>query len=1443
LHKRKKWIVSLSIVFCFLIGLNYLVNRYVDEVVGNLIREFVREKSDGFYTVEFDDIAYILNNGRFLVTDFEFSIRQDQPKSQVADTLDHSYTYTATIPKLHIDIIDFWSVFIRKKLRVIGIEIYSPIINITNLNKYKHPKKISFEAGNLYKVLSLHLEELQINNFAITEGALNYHTLGGADYDNFQVNGLNFKVQNFLVNKSSAQRDDKFFYTDDIFLETGNQELLLKDSIHKVSFDKFYISTRTNELGFENLNVTQRKDPEADKLSHDRYEISLPDLRFAGVDFVSAYNDNLLLIDSIHIGQPVIDLIKRAKKTAKKPERDNLLDLFMMYHDYLEINHLHLAEARLILTDETGPHPKKYNVDHIGATVSNIKIDTSHSSIHAYGFDFSKIDLVVKDYEVTLPDSANTIKFAEFTMSSEPYTITLKDLSVQPDGRRTTANSIFAHIPYLVVTGFDVAKAINRDTLQIKEFYVENPEIKISPARSREVNSTALDTAGLFGLYTKINSVFALFEIDRFNINNGKLNFSNPDAASAIDLHNLNLSLKNIKVDSILCREKSLIGKSRYDISFKNSSFSSENGEAKLESLNFAFMGGHLKIDNLNYKKSGETAGAETTFYLGSISVTGIDPDEILFSSKISLDTLAFQNADISLNALSFSKSKMEGFSTEHPPLPPITVKHFVVDHCAIDYNSENGPVFSTDNVNINISDLSLDQSLGDKPMNMFDFRRINKISVQDYNLFLTGQEHLLEIKELDMVDNSTVSISNISLIPSGKPNNQYRIHAPKILVTGVDLKKILKDSYYDGDEIIIDQPTLFLKLAQGRQEKLTNMDLGFIPLLLRDKFLGAQANCFQVHDASILVRQKTANDSLIVECDKLDLTVEQFRVDSTTEMVPDQFLFANDVKLMGEYLSFYQPGSGHFYSINHCDLSTKERDIRLDGIYVNTSIGNLSDEDGKMKLTIDFLNMVDLDFFNLTQNKKLDLSQISIDNCKMVLVPPAKKVDSEQSGTSGSGIREFRIYEQNYPFDTMLLKSINIGQLFVTNSELIVDDPVEQRTNLVLPDIWLLAEGIKYNPVTALDSTRIFYSDNIVTKLTNLSYVLPDNLAAIKVHELSLNSQDSTVKIRNFILDPLISKYDYAYAKGYQSTWMRLENDSIVINKVDFLGIINNKTFRAGKMDIARVDFEIYRDKRIPFPEWQRRPLPQTELKDLGFTIQIDTINLNDSYIGYQEHAEKSNTPGEVFFTDLNARVVNVTNDSLHTLKFPRTNISAAAKVYGKGEVNAQFQFDLLNPENIHTYGVEVDSFDITEFNRILIPNASAQVKSGKTERIVMTARANNEYSYGEMRFYYHDLKVQLLNRESETPKGLGNILGSFFANTFIIRTNNPKNFVLRKGDIFFERDEKRAIFNYWTKSFLSGVVSSIGVANNKKKIKRMQEENLKKIQQKKSEELTLHK
>jgi hypothetical protein len=45
LRKRRKWLIRLTIAFGVLIGINFLINNYVDKVVGDLIREFVDEKS------------------------------------------------------------------------------------------------------------------------------------------------------------------------------------------------------------------------------------------------------------------------------------------------------------------------------------------------------------------------------------------------------------------------------------------------------------------------------------------------------------------------------------------------------------------------------------------------------------------------------------------------------------------------------------------------------------------------------------------------------------------------------------------------------------------------------------------------------------------------------------------------------------------------------------------------------------------------------------------------------------------------------------------------------------------------------------------------------------------------------------------------------------------------------------------------------------------------------------------------------------------------------------------------------------------------------------------------------------------------------------------------------------------------------------------------------
>jgi hypothetical protein len=99
---------------------------------------------------------------------------------------------------------------------------------------------------------------------------------------------------------------------------------------------------------------------------------------------------------------------------------------------------------------------------------------------------------------------------------------------------------------------------------------------------------------------------------------------------------------------------------------------------------------------------------------------------------------------------------------------------------------------------------------------------------------------------------------------------------------------------------------------------------------------------------------------------------------------------------------------------------------------------------------------------------------------------------------------------------------------------------------------------------------------------------------------------------------------------------------------------------------------------------------------------------------------------------------------------------------------------------------------------------------------------QANDHYALGEMKFYYKDLKISVLKENAENVEENASFK-SFFANAFIVHKKNPRFLFVKKGDIYFERNEEKSIFSYWAKSILSGVVTSIGAGSNKKEIKEL--------------------
>jgi len=128
------------------------------------------------------------------------------------------------------------------------------------------------------------------------------------------------------------------------------------------------------------------------------------------------------------------------------------------------------------------------------------------------------------------------------------------------------------------------------------------------------------------------------------------------------------------------------------------------------------------------------------------------------------------------------------------------------------------------------------------------------------------------------------------------------------------------------------------------------------------------------------------------------------------------------------------------------------------------------------------------------------------------------------------------------------------------------------------------------------------------------------------------------------------------------------------------------------------------------------------------------------------------------------------------------------------------------------------INPVDARILNPALIPLVSVKLESGFLDTLSMQVTGKEYVSIGEMKMYYHDLKVRILKEGIEGKKSFIKGLLNFVANNFIIKKSNHS----RPGTIFFERLRNKSTLNYLVKITLSGISSSVGIKKSKKLLRR---------------------
>ncbi len=328
---------------------------------------------------------------------------------------------------------------------------------------------------------------------------------------------------------------------------------------------------------------------------------------------------------------------------------------------------------------------------------------------------------------------------------------------------------------------------------------------------------------------------------------------------------------------------------------------------------------------------------------------------------------------------------------------------------------------------------------------------------------------------------------------------------------------------------------------------------------------------------------------------------------------------------------------------------------------------------------------------------------------------------------------------------------------------------------------------------------------ENIDAQVTDFLASVSD-FYEIDIKRINANSEKNKLDIDSLTLVPKFPKFKFSQVAGKQ-----IDRVNSFINKIEVSGLLFNhlrdSSFVASKIRILSGEVYSFRDKRLTFKETKDKPLPMAALKEIGFGIEVDTIQIKNSKITYEEFAEDGFEAGKIIFEDLNATLTNLGNRTYYN-KPDHASLIASARLMGHGLIEASFRLPFEQGKPYHAEG-KMGKLDLHHLNPPLESLAFINIESGILNEINFNFDYNDRSSNGKVTINYENLKINGLKKEKST---VINELKTLLINT-VVKNDKDKSVPTEKrtGTIDFERDRKRQVFNFWWKSLFSGIKSSV--------------------------------
>jgi hypothetical protein len=385
-------------------------------------------------------------------------------------------------------------------------------------------------------------------------------------------------------------------------------------------------------------------------------------------------------------------------------------------------------------------------------------------------------------------------------------------------------------------------------------------------------------------------------------------------------------------------------------------------------------------------------------------------------------------------------------------------------------------------------------------------------------------------------------------------------------------------------------------------------------------------------------------------------------------------------------------------------------------------------------------------------------------------------------------------------------LNSITADSVVLENARLTLVDKESKNIRCKAVGLSIRFAGIAIDSVSKNDSSRMLFSNDQAIHCNQLEVPTKNKVYDFKISGLDYNSQTAQLHTDQIRLIPLLS--ETAFARAFKFAKDRF---NIVIGHMDIIHLnrqsLLRQEFAADSLILTNASIRIFRDKSLPHDSVDRtNDYPQEAIMRLALPVYIKKIITRDSYIEYKEKNEKSDSSGKVSFFHVNATIKNITNIPDSIKKENQMRLHFESSFLDAAPFMADINMRLNNHQGKFQVDAKLGEMDAVLLNPLLKPMALAEMEKGKITGLQYHMDATNTRALGKLYFKYDNLKIKLLKKDDDKNKYKTKFFTTLAAG-LLLKGSNPKNDKMRVGNVDYQRDIHRSMFNLMWKSLFSGI------------------------------------